>query len=173
METSRRIMPGLMTRDFWARTPRLSRLPNAHNPNGVLTKMGKLSNRQLLFRRNNGLLSWKNRQGTSAMKELLDQQLSKEQRGANTTEGFTGLSKAQLAFLVAKSKDSPSSAGKRKYHENRKRREAEEQNDDGEGSDQEANDGSSTQKKVREGNKKANSNAASIMNGDAQKLKKE
>lgn len=173
METSRRLMPGLTTRDFWARMPRLSGLPNAHNTNGVLTKMGKLSNRQLLFRRNNGLLSWRNRQGTSAMRDLLNEQLSEQQKVDNTTEGFIGLSKAQLASLVEKSKDSPSSLGKRKYHENRKRREAKDQKDDAEGSDEEANDSSPVQKKVRRRSKRANSDAELMMNGDAQKLKKD
>jgi len=148
METCRRLMPTLMTRDFWARMPRLSVLPNARNSNGVLTKTGKLSNRQSLFRRNNGLLAWKNRQGTSTMRNLLIGQLSEQQKMDNTTEGFTGLSKAQLKSLAEKSKDSPSSVSKRKYHEGRKMRQARAQTDAGDESEEEADDSSPVQKKV-------------------------
>jgi len=159
METCRRLMPGLMTRDFWARMPRLSVLPNARYSDGLLTKTGKLSNRQDHFRRNNGLLSWKNRQGTSIMRDLLIGQLSEQQKMDNTTEGFTGLSKEQLKFLAAKNKDSPSSVGKRKHHADRKRREAKDQKGDGEGSDEEADDSSPVQKKVRRRRKGPSSDA--------------
>jgi len=159
METSRRLIPGLQTRDFWARMPRYSGPPNAQNPTGILTKMGKLSNRQCQFRRKNGLLAWKNRQGTSTMRDLLIAELSEQQKMENTTEGFKGLSKAQLRSLALASKDSPSSAGKRKYHEERKRREAKDQKDEEEGSDEESDFSSPVQKKVCRRRKGPNSDA--------------
>ena len=159
METARRLMPSLTTRDFWARMPRLSVLPNERNSNGVVTKMGKLSNRQDRFRRDNGLLAWKNRQGTSQIRSFVFGLLSAEQVKNNTTEGFAGLSKAQLRSVAEKSKDSPSSVGKRKYHEERKKRKAMDQEDDGEGSDDEDDDSSPVQKKVCRKRKGANSDA--------------
>lgn len=159
METCRRLMPHLSTRDFWARMPRLSVHPKTRDKSGVLTKTGKLSNRQDRFRRDNGLLAWKNRQGTSTIRALVFEQLSDQQKLDNTTEGFTGLSKAQLKSLADKNKDSPASAGKRKYHEERKKRKAEELKDDGEGNNEEGNDGSPVQKKVRRVRKGADSDA--------------
>ena len=93
MEASRRLIYGLQTRDFWARMPEYSVPPNAQNNNGILTKPGKLGNRQSTFRKNTGLLSWENRQGTSAMKDAILAKLTDQQKLNNSTEGFVGLLK--------------------------------------------------------------------------------
>ena len=137
MEASRRLIHGLQTRDFWARMPKYSIPPDEQGNNGILTKIGKLTNRQSRFRNANGLLSWQSRQGTLLMKEAIQAQLSDEQKANNSTEGFPGLSREQQKAVAARFKSSASSAGKRRSHTERKERknransDAEEQ-DDGE-----------------------------------------
>ena len=122
MEACRRLISGLQTRDFWARMPKYSTPPNPAGHGGILTKLGKLGNRQSRFRTQNGLLSWQSRYGTLAMKDAILSQLSNEQKANNSTEGFVGLSRNQLKAVLAKSKGSASSISKRRYHDERKRR---------------------------------------------------
>ena len=122
MEACRRLIPDLQTRDFWARMPKYSTPPDPAGHGGILTKLGKLGNRQSRFRTQNGLLSWQSRYGTLAMKDAILSQLSNEQKANNSTEGFVGLSKNQLKAVLAKSKGSASSISKRRYHDERKRR---------------------------------------------------
>lgn len=88
METITRLDPRIGHRDFWVRMPKTRRT----GPNGQTVRqsysLSTIGMRMTRFRQENGLLSWKVREGSKNIREFLIKKLPQENVWANSTRGI-------------------------------------------------------------------------------------
>ena len=95
MENIQRIDSRISVNDFQDRMPRTA-----------VTNRSALTNRMGRFRINNGLASWNCRDGTLRIKERMLRHLTAEQIRDNTTKGYEGLTKEEIAEIEEENKKS-------------------------------------------------------------------
>ena len=88
MENIQRVDSRISVNDFQDRMPRTT-----------VTARSALTNRMGRFRTNNGLASWNCRDGTQRIKDIMLRHLTAEQVRENTTMGYDGLTKEELAEI--------------------------------------------------------------------------
>lgn len=118
MEAITRLDPRIGHRDFWVRMPKTRRT----GPNGQTIRqsysLSTIGMRMTRFRQENGLLSWKVREGSKNIREFLIKQLPQENVRANSTQGIPPPSLPEQMDARQKNKGQhPARAGQRALSE--------------------------------------------------------